>query len=113
MAGQIPLFEIVDGLLRQVHPDKADAMRAKHRTKRVAPLVIDVILTQAELDQLEADGIAFKARREAQKKREAEMEAVNQRSLDQAIAAKAKLAKLGLTPAELEALFGTGSEKSE
>lgn len=113
MAGQIPLFEVVDGLLRQVDPAKADALRSKNRTRRVAGLAVDIILTQAELKQIETDAAEFRARREAQKKREAEMEIINQRSLDQAIAAKAKLAKLGLTPAELEALFGTGSEKSE
>jgi multidrug resistance efflux pump len=104
MAGQIPLFEIVDGLMRQVDPAKADAMRVKHRTKRVAPLVVDVILTTKELKQLEEDAAVFKARRAEQ----AKMQAINEASVKATEkareAAKAKLKKLGLTDEEVEAL---------
>jgi hypothetical protein len=104
MAGQIPLFEIVDGLMRQVDPAKADALREKHRTRRMAGLAIDVILTPKELEQLEEDAAVFKARREA----DAKMQAVNEASVKATEkareAAKAKLKKLGLTDEEVEAL---------
>jgi restriction endonuclease Mrr len=103
MAGQIPLFEIVDGLMCQVDPAKADALRVKHRTRRLVATV-DVILTKAELEQIAKDAAEFKARREA----DAKMRAVNEASVKATAAArevaKAKLKKLGLTDEEVEAL---------
>jgi hypothetical protein len=104
----IPLFEVMaGGLLRQVDP----ATRKQRPVKRIVGLTIDVLLTPEELAQAAADEKAYKARKEEAER----MRKINEASVAQAKKLRAqaenKLKKLGLTPEELQAVFG--SEKSE
>ena len=53
MAGHVRLFEQVDGLLREIDPAIADSRRAE-RSCRHMNLGIDVLLTDAELADMQA-----------------------------------------------------------
>lgn len=92
MAGKVRLFEKdSNGLLRQVHPDAADAARAGRLVSRVS-LEIDVLLTVEE---------------EAERAAKEEAHAAAARDAEEAVAPtpEEKLRRLGLTPEDLKALL--------
>lgn len=101
MAGDIRLFEKnASGLLVQVAPDQADAIRSGRRVSRMA-MEIDVLWTAEEEAAHDVEEAAeAEARRQAAERTEREqVEAEQRRS-----AAEAKLAALGLTADDIAAL---------
>ncbi len=98
MAGKIRLFDKVNGLLMEVHPDLADEARKGRRVSRVAAGEIDVLWTpeeEAQRDAEEAEAVAERARAiEADKGRQE----ARQAALD-------KLEALGLSEDDIKAIL--------
>jgi hypothetical protein len=99
MASGVLLFECDgDGLMHQVPPDQV-AQRRSERDCRHVNIAIDVLLTDADLAQRQADADADAA----------SVATATQAAADRAakqVAAEQKLADLGLTADDLAALFG-------
>lgn len=101
MAGTIRLFEKnVFGNLLEVPPEEADARRAGRSVSRVH-LAIDVLWTAEEEAARQAAEEAYKA---AELAHQAERQAIAERKAAERSSAIDKLAQLGLTADEIEAL---------
>lgn len=98
MAGEIRLFEVdANGLLHEVPPDQAAQRRAERDCSHVN-IVIDVLLTDAELAQRQADAAAAASAAAAAQK------AASNRAAERIVALD-KLAQLGLTAEDVDALL--------
>lgn len=97
MAGQIRLFEKISGLLSEVDPAMAEAVRGKRSYSRMA-FEADVLFTEEEETAREIDA-SEAAQRKAAALAEQDRQAATLAS------AKAKLAALGLTNDEAGALL--------
>lgn len=91
------LFEKVDGLLVEVHPDKAEEARKGRRVSRIVACEMDVLFTAEEEAARDAEEAATA---EAAAKAEASQQEAEKR---RAVAA-AKLEALGLTLEDIAAL---------
>ncbi len=102
MAGQIRLFtKNPRGLLAEVAPEDAEALRASRSCSRVS-LVIDVLWTEEE----EASRAAEIAAAEAARQAEAEAEAARLAAIEELRKGTLKkLERLGITPEELASLI--------
>lgn len=99
MAGTVPLFQRdADGLLHQVPPDQADAMRAQRECSHVN-LVIDVLWTDEEVQQ----------RKDEEAMTQAAIATAQEAAAERVATLNAKLEKLGLTPADVATLLGQAS----
>lgn len=97
MAGHIRLFEKAgDGLLVEVHPDKAADARAERRCSRVA-VEVDILWTPEEEIALSDEEAEANRLREIQAKADLELAAHRQAVLD-------RFAKLGFTKEDLDIL---------
>ncbi len=94
MAGQIRLFEKIDGLLVEVEPSAADKTRNGRTVSRVS-LEIDVLWTTEEEAERAAEEAATKQRQISDVTERAKLRKT----------AEAKLSALGLTPEELREIL--------
>lgn len=94
MAGQIRLFEKVNGLLVEVPPEEAAKQREDRRVSHVS-LAVDVLWTREEEAARDAEEAEF-----ARKNEEAAVEAEIVEERRQA--ARRKLAELGITPEDIK-----------
>lgn len=97
MAGQIRLFEKINGLLVEVPPAEA-GKRREGRRHRSMSFVAEVLLTAEEEATRDAEEAADAARRQAEAEALAADEADRRAAVD-------KLSALGLTTKEIKALI--------
>jgi hypothetical protein len=95
MAGTVPLFQRdADGLLHQVPPDQADAMRAQRECSHVN-LVIDVLWTDEEVQQ----------RKDEEAMTQAAIVAAQEAAAQRVADVNAKLERLGLTAVDVATIL--------
>lgn len=98
MAGQIRLFEKIDGLLAEISPDEAEDRR---KGRRVSQVNMDALVLWTDQEEAERDAEeAAEVERQAQRQRMEDERTARRR------AALEKITALGLTEDDLEALRG-------
>jgi flagellar biosynthesis/type III secretory pathway protein FliH len=103
MAGQIRVFEKdANGLLHQVHPKSADAVRAGRRHSSMS-VVVDVLFTPEEEAAREAEEAAAEKAMQQAAADAAQAKAARDAAL---ASARTKFAASGLTEAEIDAIIG-------